>query len=544
MYIVETIAGGAFLWLGLYLFTRELPVQRTSPYWWRRPALLASLAMVLTSIFLFGTAIQSITTTMTEFVLWQKLTWWPVPFAVALWLWVILLIVKDGGTKPPSVLSEWVFPLVVLAYGATLSVVGTFSEVLFRYEEVRSQESSFAYFFVPPRVPAHYFYGVYVVITLLTASVLLLRLYIRTGDKHRRQGIKWLSLGSLIITVGAALAVVGYSWSEGRLPEQVGDLVITLGLGFTGYGVLNHNALLSNRVIQADFKRSLLGVTAVVIFYIGAFGLAHWLIGAEWSPLGFPLLTALLVMTHTPLFLERWLLDKLTLPEWQARYNRQLTQLIQDLRTAPDKEQTLLEAQERIVAEIVPAAIEGVIEAEVESIFRNKNFSDPKKDELLARSNLQHLKIVKKEENEYLKNRRLTTDLLSTADRAAILRLCLTHIIDNEICPKPGTGFTNHEAHAPVLKEQWAMYAVLRKQYVEGWRQRDVREFLSDHLNYPVPEGAAYNRLQQMARSKLATTIRQLEMRPHAETSLDPTQYTDQLIKPHATAPRQQPHSL
>ncbi len=514
MYIVETVAGGSFLWLGLYLFTRELPVQRTGPYWWRRPALLASLAMMLTSIFLFGTAIQSITTTMSDFVLWQKLTWWPVPVAVALWLWVILLIVKDDGTKPRSVLWGWAFPLVALTYGAMLSVVGTFSEVLFRYDEVRLQESSFAYFFIPPRVPEHYFYGGYVVITLLTASVLLLRLYIRTRDDHRRQGIKWLSLGSLIITVGATLAVVGYSWSEGRLPEQVGDLIITLGLAFTGYGVLNYNALLSNRVIEADFKRSLFGVTVVVIFYLGVFGLAHWLVGAEWSALGFPLLTALLVITHTPLLLERWLLDKLTLPEWQARYNRQLTQLIQDLRTAADKEQTLLESQERIVAEIIPAAIEGVIEAEVESIFRNKNFSDPKKDELLARSNLQHLKIVKKEENDYLKNRRLTPALLSAADRAAILRSCLTHIIDSGICPNPGAGFTNHEADTPVLKEQWAMYTVLRKQYVEGWRQRDVRDFLSDHLNYPVPEGAAYNRLQQMARSKLAITIRQLEMQP------------------------------
>lgn len=513
MYIVETVAGGSFLWLGLYLFTRELPVQRTHPSWWRRPALLASLAMVLTSIFLFGTAIQSITTTMSDFVLWQKLTWWPVPCAVALWLWVILLIVRDDGTKPPSIFWGWVFPLIVLVYGAILSVVGTFSEVLFRYGEVRLQESSFAYFFVPPRVPEHYFYGGYVVVTLLTASVLLLHLYISTVNRHRRQAIKWLSFGSLIITVGATLAVVGYSWSEGRLPEQVGDLVITLGLAFTGYGVLNHNALLSNRVIEADFKRSLLGVTVVITFYLGVFGLAHWLVGAQWSALGFPLLTALLVITHTPLLLERWLLDKLTLPEWQARYNRQLTQLIQDLRTAPDKEQTLLESQERLVAEIIPAAIEGVIEAEVESIFRNKNFSDPKKDELLAQSNLQYLKIVKQEENDYLQNRRLTPSLLSTADRAAILRLCLTQIIDNEICPKPGTGFANHEVDTAALKEQWAMYTVLRKQYVEGWKQKDVRNFLNDHLNYPVPEGAAYNRLQQTARNKLATIIRQLEMR-------------------------------
>ena len=133
---LENIAAGFFLWFGLYLITRDLPSRNAPglPDWWRRlPAVWAGVATILTSWFFLGVAIRTIVLTVEEYVRWLKLTWWGMPIAVVLWLWVVIYLVADEAGWQNYRLWELVILPLILLYAVILSLAGTFTELLLRY---------------------------------------------------------------------------------------------------------------------------------------------------------------------------------------------------------------------------------------------------------------------------------------------------------------------------------------------------------------------------------------------------------------------------
>ena len=61
-FYAESLTGGLFLWLGLYILSRGFPLDRGAEKrrWWRHGTFAAGLSFVLTAWFIFGIALRSI----------------------------------------------------------------------------------------------------------------------------------------------------------------------------------------------------------------------------------------------------------------------------------------------------------------------------------------------------------------------------------------------------------------------------------------------------------------------------------------------------
>jgi CDP-diglyceride synthetase len=207
--------------------------------------------MILTGWFLLGVGMQTVVTNPSDYALWQRVTWGGVPIAVALWLWTAILL-----ASPDHRLQSWHW--LILLYAVVLSLAGVFTDLLFAYQDITRKQGLFEHFRIYARLPAHFFYGCFVLLALLISTVLMFSQYQnRNREFHPRQGFKWLSLGSALVTFGATLSIVGYTYF-GKIPEQYGDFVVTIGAALVGYGVANHRALIQHQVIRYDFLHSFL----------------------------------------------------------------------------------------------------------------------------------------------------------------------------------------------------------------------------------------------------------------------------------------------
>ena len=67
---------GVFLWLGLYLVTRDTPIHgHHNQRWWRRSASTMGVAMICEACALAGIAMQMISDEPWRMVFWARLTW-------------------------------------------------------------------------------------------------------------------------------------------------------------------------------------------------------------------------------------------------------------------------------------------------------------------------------------------------------------------------------------------------------------------------------------------------------------------------------------
>jgi len=304
--------------------------------------------MILTSWFFLGVAIRTIVLTLEEYVRWHKLTWWGMPIVVVLWLWVVIYLVADEARRQNYRLWELViFPLVLL-YALFLSLAGTFTESILRHQDSR-QAASFERFFIPPNVPTYHLYGVFFMGILWVCAGLLIRQYRKTkGDPRRQHGFKWLSLGAVFLAVGAVTTIMGLVSLQGRIPEQAGDLIATVGLILAGRGIVSYGALVRNQIFKEDFTHSLVGVAVVTVFYVIIFQVVHRIAGYPLSPMSVPLLIYLVILSHTPFDWGRGLLDKRLLSRWKAGFRRQFVELGREILIAPDARKALEIAETRL----------------------------------------------------------------------------------------------------------------------------------------------------------------------------------------------------
>ncbi len=503
---LENLAAGLFFWFSLYLLTRDLPSRReeSQSLWrWHLPSLLTSTAMGLAALFMFGMAIQSVASTAEEYLLWYRASWWGVPITGILWLQVVVFLgAEEGQWRSPPLWEQVLFPLLLL-YAIVIALAGTFTELIWSFHRVQPG-SSFEPYVVPANKPTFYLYGVYYPSTMWISTALLFRLY-RGSPKNSpcRQGFKWLWLGSSLVAVAITMLIVAYARRSEPLPEQIGDLMSTVGLLLIMRGIVIYGALVRNQILWEDFLHALTGTAIAVSSYLLAFHLTYWISGRSVSPIAVSSLIGLVILTHTLFDWGRVLLDRALLPHWLVEYRRRLTRLQREILKAPNPQQALKTAEAefaQIAQEARRVASYEVIRQEIHRLFRHATFW---KDQALAESRLFTLAVVQRELQALARTWGTSPMGNSVHERAEVLRGFLVRQVE-ALCPNTRSG-----PPTPPPSE-WIEYLILCQKYIEGRSRREVEAYLRG-LGLAIT-GGTYTRYLKAARERLARIIWQAEL--------------------------------
>ncbi|MEZ4510330.1 MAG: hypothetical protein R3C62_00505 [Chloroflexota bacterium] len=467
----ELFIGGFFLWLGLYVLTRGLPLEVGELAWrdlLRTTAMSAGLGLTLVSLFFFGGAMRVAAPDPASYLFWLRGGWWTVPLAIALWFRAVARLPQPTIMKL-SGFARW-SPRVVLVYAVVLTLWGSFSESIFRYGEIAPSLAGIEPFFVPLAAGQWLFYSGFLGVVLWTAVYLLWQRYRSSQPQsHEQREFRWLVAGGTIVALGASLSIAGYA--SGWLPEQVGHGVLAVGLTLVGRGIAHYDAFLQQKQVAHDFRRSLgRTVLNVAIFLLILYG-AHGLMGIILPPFTVLLTVVLLLGTAAarPWFLL--LVNRLLLPNWESRFLFQFDQVRQAILLAPDQQEALAMAQQALIALTQAAQVaqlRELIADEVQAIFRHKQFA---KDEVMGQSRLLSLKLLQRPLITFAQQNKLPLTALSEAEKARVLRHFFEEYLHNHFCPAPGVQPPNPAS------DQWVAYLLLVKGYVEGkTRQEIIRE--------------------------------------------------------------------
>lgn len=192
LFLLESISSGVFLWLGLYLITRDKPAHSsTVQRWWQRPAIAVGVAAVCEACAFVGLAMQLISDDPQKLVLWQRLTWWPEPLALPTLFWGVNLVTADEEGSPRAQLWGRITFFLLLVYAIGLAAVGTTTSFIFQFDAIRRVPRPPHYLEIPPSLPGHTLFEALAVGTLLLVTFLLARRYYATRNAARGQ-FKWL----------------------------------------------------------------------------------------------------------------------------------------------------------------------------------------------------------------------------------------------------------------------------------------------------------------------------------------------------------------
>lgn len=516
LFYAQSLAGGFFLWLGLYIITRGITAKEVRISYWRSPAFAAGLGIALASWYMFGIAIGSVTTDKESYVLWERITWWAVPISMALWFRSILLLPdKNKKEVKPRWLDRFkqIACALVTFYGLFLAIVSTFTDFLFRRQDTYTQPTSLDNYFVPPRLPQYHLFSLFLMLTLWGAVLLLLYRYkTHLQDSQRGRENHLLTFGGAILAVGATISVVGYDNMSGQIPQQLGAFVMTIGLAIIGRGVLNHNALVQGRIYREDFKRSFWGVAIAVGFYLFLFHSLHLPSAVPMSPVTVPLLVYLAAFSFTSLRWTQWLVDKWVLSDWRAGFFLQINEVQREIMTAPDQQEALGIAQKeltQITKTARTAQTRDVIQQEIQIIFRHKAFQ---KDEVMANSKLLTLDLVQQALDEFARQNNLMPVHLSEGEKARVLRHFLEQYVRVELQP----DLRNMPPNPP--SDKWIEYLILSKSYLEDKTRTEVIAEIHRECGIRLAGnggtgGRVYARHLENARQNLAHKLWQDELR-------------------------------
>lgn len=152
-------------------------------------------------------------------------------------------------------------------------------------------------------------------------------------------------------------------------------------------------------------------------------------------------------------------------------------------------------------------SMEKMIQDAINQIFQYKNFH---KDNMMANSPLHSLFIVQQARQAFLRQEELVGRTLSQRHQAIILRKVLRHCLDEQLCPdfnkQPPKDLSKRPPHQ---RNRWIEYLILRKQYCERRRRKEVMQELENRKCHIT--GGTYSRYNQTAREHLAELIWQKE---------------------------------
>lgn len=503
VFFAEVLCVAFVLWLGIFVVSRDFAVENRSL--WQRSALLAGIATILLGFYFLGVAMQTISETGQEFIRWQKITWWVVPGAVVLFFRSVVLITEKESTLAHRLLQARTLWSGTSIY-AVLLTIGSLSEFFIDNRQVQAVQGNFEAFYAPVRLPQFYFYDLFLALLLSASVYLLLRCswLAYRQDKHEFQKFRWLGYGSLGLIIGTLIGAVIHPLSDGLIPKQLGDLVLTLGAAAVSFGVARYNALGHDQIVEQDFWHSLLNVAATTFFYLALFHATCWLLGYPRPTIVTPILVVLAVITQTPRRLLDGIVDKLLLPNWLSSYRQQLSHISQDLLTTPKPEATLetaVDTFQQIVVEVQQKELEELIRGEVESIFQYTRLQD---NAHLAASDLFRLRLLQTRIHEQCQRWGIAPSTISDDQRSEILRSILLVMIEERY-------ISLFSIHPTSLSDEQIEILILKKKYVEQLTRNEVERFLNQNYQIIV-SGGAYSRHLANGRLRLAQKLHSLEL--------------------------------
>lgn len=507
-FYAESLTGGLFLWLGLYILSRGFPLDRGAEKrrWWRHGTFAAGLSFVLTAWFIFGIALRSIVVDQDEYVLWLRLTWWSVPLALVLWLRAVWLIPAKGEPAELSDRERWVL-WGGLTAAALLAFLSFTANTVFRYQDVVATAAAWTdYYHIPPNTPPYYLFIAFLLLILFSTALSLYRRYRSTppGSLAQRE-FRLLTWGTLLFIVGATIGVAGSLLGQNAWQEHIGYAIATVGILFLGRGVLRYNALIDQQIIQQDFGRSLRGALASSLFFLLIFNVTFAVTDNPLPPLVVPLLIYVPIFITTPL---RWfinLMDQWLLPAWQAQFMWRLTEIRQQVLTSPNKQEALQLALEQLresMQEAQLGQVQQLIAEEVAAIFRHRGF---KQDTVMAHSRLFDLRLVQQALKNYCREHNLILSLLTEREKGHFLQQFLEQFVIQHL--KPTAGQESLRADS----EQVIEYMLIYKSYVEGKMRLEVIREIEHETGFRLAGsgtgGRVYAQHLQKARNRLAELL-------------------------------------
>ncbi len=508
LFLLESAFSGVFLWLGLYLITRDNLSHRTAARrWWQSSASSAGIALICVAAYLLGVAMQVVLDDPMKVVLWTRLTWWATPLACPAIFWSVVLVTTHEERSPGTQMVGRITVLLLLASALYVAASGVMTDLFFQFDAVRQVPRPPYYLEIPPRFPFYALFIALVVGTLLVATLVLFKRYFAVAKEARRQ-FQWLGIAMALQAIGAAIGFVGYSFPHLDLPPELGDALLTAGLFSMGYGVARYNALFQHQTITRDFYRSLAGVVVTSVLFVLVFNGVHGLTGSSLTPESIPLLIWLVTLTVT---LRPWLnerLDHIFFPRAVIAVRRVLNRAGYQIVTAQDQHQALRDIEQQVPVTITAALmnlqlreLQESIERDVDNLFYKTNYTgDTGDDYIIRHTGLLHLTIVEDVATALMEQDKVSPAIDRDPYRLKALRQLIRNLVKDM---DPGVVVGDEES--VLLKKQLAWHLILQQQFLEDVPRNDVQHTIETKLN--IGYGGGYQRLLQAAKKDLAKRL-------------------------------------
>lgn len=495
-----------FLWMGVFIISRDRPLDRNAVPFWQRPGVLAGFSCVLASIALLGIAVQFVMQDVQRFIFWTKLTWWAVPPAAVFWFYAVSEITSPLGQLSPkwrrlkNIRNVFWMSAAILIFHAGIS-----TNLIFRYDQAVWVTRNFHSRWFLPTGPYYFLHAAFLLMTLWASFILLV---LKSGELLRSEKKKkvfpFLMAGTFLAAAGlTSNALVFYFDVQSTLMLQFGSLLLFASVLLVGQGILEHNILMNNRVLRIDMARSLTALCYLMICFVLVLDVLFYFSSSDkLDPSLIPLVLYLTAGLYTPLRLEKSFLDRVIpvslFPEWEKRYVNQIWEIKQDILSAKSSNEALAIAESKfpsVTHDALQANLELSISDEINKIFRHKSIEN---DELLAGSSLFNLKLVQMEFAEFEAQQQSVGNSIDSAARANFIRSFLAKRI-HAMCPKKDCL----PPHNP--SKDWIEYIILFRKYILGETQSEVELYL-ESLGV-VETGGNYARDLQSGRKNLAGLI-------------------------------------
>ncbi|MCP4421346.1 MAG: hypothetical protein GY805_32445 [Chloroflexi bacterium] len=463
-----SLTSASFLWFGIFVITRR----RITPKipWWQDSPIFTGVAAILTAWYLVGIGLETVATTPETYLFWDRLTWWPVPIAIALWFRAIILLPGIRSDKPESAqVSLHQLSILLLGLALVLGLIGPTTNLLFRYQDTLFRSTPFAHYIVPSTQLGFRLYLIFLVITLSLSTWLLWRRTMSGElDLSEKRSFLLQSIGNSILTFGATLAAASYSVAPSQLTQIISSTILVVGIALNTRGIIGDKALFPGPTIRHNYKNSYRSVIIAIILLLLVFHLAHWANGDKLAPIVVPVIMLSVTVAFTSLQRTQQFLRRLTLHNWDNAFKLWMAQVQRQIQIAPNPDAALDIAQEKLLTlprQIDEAEIQAMIQEEIDLIFRHKSFH---KDHVLASSKLLTLLSVQQGLSQFARENELLPNQLSDFEKARVLRHFLTKFVRKQLCPISG------ELPSQPPSDRWFEYKIIYCTYIESYSRQEV----------------------------------------------------------------------